>query len=226
MIARRQVQSRPLDRAALASDVRAATMQALKTASAPWLKTSVKYAGFWWRVLASLIDTAVLFGVYFAIYGAVRVLAPESLYAGPLTLNGKVDVIDVALTIVPLTNIAMICSAVGWAYFVVLESSPLRGTLGKAAVGLYVGDTFGDPISFGRAFARNALKLFSSLVLGLGWIMPAFTPRKQALHDVLARTLVLRRTNYFVFGRPAPVEPGEHWDGTHWVAAVPPREGI
>jgi uncharacterized RDD family membrane protein YckC len=201
-------------------------MQALMTASASSLKTSVRYAGFWWRVLASLIDTAVLFGVYFALFGAVRVLAPESMYAGPLTLNGKVDVIDLALTLVPLMNLAMICSAIGWAYFVVLESSPLRGTLGKAALGLYVADTFGDPISFYRAFARNALKLLSSLVLCLGWIMPAFTPRKQALHDVLAGTLVLRRTSYFVFGRQAPTEPGEHWDGTQWVASVPPREGI
>jgi hypothetical protein len=68
------------------------------------------------------------------------------------------------------------------------------------------------------------LKSLSTALLGIGWLMAAFTPRKQALHDLLAGTLVLRKSNYFVFGTETPTEPGEHWDGTHWMATVPPQE--
>ena len=74
------------------------------------------------------------------------------------------------------------------------------------------------------AAIRYSLKVFSSLFCFLGWVMPAFTPRKQALHDLLAGTLVLRRSHYLVFGTEAPTEPGEHWDGTSWVASIPPLE--
>ena len=85
-------------------------------------------------------------------------------------------------------------------------------------------DLYGDPISFGRAVLRNALKTLSTLVVGVGWLMAAFTPRRQALHDLLAGTIVLRKSIYFVIGPEAPTQPGDHWDGTRWVASVPPME--
>jgi len=168
------------------------------------MKTEVAFAGFWLRVVAYLIDTTLLFGVDFAIYMGAQVVARDNVDA--------------------LANVAPVCAALSWAYYAVLESSPARGTLGKLALGLYVADTHGDPITFWRAIARNLLKTLSTLVCFVGWVMPAFTPRKQALHDLLAGTLILRRKNYFVFGREAPTEPGEHWDGTHWVASIPPLE--
>jgi len=168
------------------------------------LKTDVAFAGFWRRVLAYLIDAVVLFGVEVAIFGAVHVLAPTNLDA--------------------LANIAPVCAVIGWAYYVLFESSPARGTLGKLALGLYVSDVSGEPIGFWRATFRNALKILSTIQIGVGWIMAAFTPRKQALHDLLAGTLVLRKVHYFVLGPETPTEPGEHWDGAGWVASVPPLE--
>jgi len=189
------------------------------------MKTSIAYAGFWRRLLAWLIDYTVLSGVYFSIFAAVRILSPDTFGSGPVVVKGAIDESALVATILALSNIAAVCSAIGWAYYVLLESSPARGTLGKLALGLYVADVHGDPVSFWRALARNALKFFSNLLLGLGWLMAAFTPRKQALHDMLAGTLVLRSSNYFVIGRERPTEPGDHWDGTHWVASVPPLEG-
>jgi uncharacterized RDD family membrane protein YckC len=171
-------------------------------AAAPGLKTEIAFAGFWRRVLAYLIDATVLFGIYATINFSVRVIAPDNVDA--------------------LTNIGAVCIAVGWAYYALMESSPARGTLGKLALNLYVGDLHGDPITYRRAIWRNLLKTLSTLLLGAGWIMAAFTPRKQALHDLLAGTLVLRRVNYLVVGPQAPTEPGDHWDGTRWVASVPP----
>ena len=188
------------------------------------LRTDVKYAGFWLRLLAYLIDQTVLFGIYFSIYAAARVLNPDAFGTGTVVSGNQVDTVALASTFLALANIAAVCGAIGWAYYAVLESSPARGTLGKLALGLYVADTYGDPIGFWRAVARHFLKLFSSVTLGIGWMMAGFTPRKQALHDLLAGTLVLRKSNYFVIGREAPTEPGDHWDGKNWVASVPPLE--
>jgi hypothetical protein len=52
--------------------------------------------------------------------------------------------------------------------------------------------------------------------------MPVFTPRKQALHDLLAGTLVLRKAHLIVLAPEAPTEPGDYWDGRRWVASVTP----
>ena len=178
--------------------------QAAPAAAVGTLRTEIGLAGFWRRVLAYLIDAVILFGAYLSIGAAVTLLKTD---------DNRV-----------LFNIVPVCSAVGWAYYVVMESSPARGTLGKLAIGLYVADTHGDPITFWRAVLRNALKSLSTLLLGLGWLAAAFTPRKQALHDLLAGTLVLRKVNYFVIGQEAPTAPGDHWDGSRWIASVPPME--
>jgi uncharacterized RDD family membrane protein YckC len=177
-------------------------MQRTRIAFSPTAKTDIAYAGFWLRFLAYLIDGVALAGVEAALFTSVYVIA------------GKVD----------LPGFAGVCTAIGWAYFVLFESSPARGTLGKIALELYVADVHGDPISFWRASLRNALKSVSWLVFGVGWMMAGFTPRKQALHDLGAGTLVLRKVHYFVTGPESPTEPGDHWDGTGWVARVPPME--
>src|SRR5256885_11810902 len=125
-------------------------VQAPALTAAPILKTEVGFAGFWRRLLAHLIDTTLILGVDFGVYSGVHMFASDNVDA--------------------LTNIAPVCSALAWAYYVVMESSPARGTLGKLALGLYVGDAQGDPITFRRAAMRNALKIFSTLLCGVGWL--------------------------------------------------------
>ena len=169
-------------------------------AGSPVLRTEVAYAGFWRRFAAYWIDFAVLLGVQLVIASGVFIFAPDDLRT--------------------VANIAPVSSVIGWAYFALLESSPARGTLGKLALHLVVGDVHGDPITFRRASARYWLKVLSTLTFGVGWLLAAFTPKKQALHDMLAGCLVLRRVTYFVLGPEAPTEPGEYWDGTRWVASV------
>jgi uncharacterized RDD family membrane protein YckC len=168
------------------------------------LKSDAAYAGFWRRFLALLIDATFLSGVQSLISLGVLMVAPYDLKS--------------------LLNIFPVGLAVGWAYFVVMESSPARGTLGKMALNLYVGDKYTDPVSFRRALLRNALKILSGLLLGLGFVAAAFSPKKQGLHDLLAGTLVLRKVHYFAIGPEPPTEPGDHWDGARWVASVPPME--
>jgi uncharacterized RDD family membrane protein YckC len=74
-----------------------------------------------------------------------------------------------------------------------MESSKNQGTLGKMALGLRVTDMDGRRISFGRATGRYFAKWLSTITLLIGYIMAAFTPKKQAMHDMIAGTLVLAR---------------------------------
>jgi uncharacterized RDD family membrane protein YckC len=78
-------------------------------------------------------------------------------------------------------------------YFSGMESSPLQATIGKLATGLYVTDTNGERISFGRAAGRFLGKFLSGLFCYIGYIIAGFTEKKQALHDMIAGCLVLRK---------------------------------
>ena len=157
------------------------------------------YAGFWLRLAAYLIDLILLVVVQSVLAAAVIFMDPGDLRA--------------------FLNITPVGYALTWAYFALFESSPLRGTIGKHAVGIYVSDVHGDPISFGRASARFWLKTLSSLVLMVGWIMAAFTPRKQGLHDILARTLVLRAiTAPALISAVEAANLDDYWDGRQWVS--------
>jgi uncharacterized RDD family membrane protein YckC len=61
-------------------------------------------------------------------------------------------------------------------------------------LGLRVTDAAGARIGFGRANGRHSSKYLSSLCLGIGWIMPAFDQERQAMHDKIASTYVLKGT--------------------------------
>jgi uncharacterized RDD family membrane protein YckC len=82
---------------------------------------------------------------------------------------------------------------IGWIYFSAMESSPLEGTLGKLALGLKVTDITGSRVSFSQASGRWFGKWVSTLILTIGWWMAAFTPKKQALHDMMAGCVITRR---------------------------------
>lgn len=71
-----------------------------------------------------------------------------------------------------------------------LESSAKIGTFGKR---IQVTDLNGQRISFGKATARLLVKILLSGILLIGFIMAAFTEKKQTLHDILAGCLVIKR---------------------------------
>jgi uncharacterized RDD family membrane protein YckC len=81
---------------------------------------------------------------------------------------------------------------IGWLYFALMESSRRQATLGKRAIGLSVTDLDGERLSFRRASARHFAKFISIATFFLGFVLAAFTARKQALHDLLVRSLVVR----------------------------------
>ena len=152
------------------------------------------YAGFWLRFVSYLIDGIVLgipFVIVFAIFAAATGLgaALSNIHAGE-----PPDAIVALLGFGFIFGIVVIGIVGGWLYYAMMESSSWQGTLGKRALGLYVTDMEGRRISFARASGRFFSKLITGLIpLAIGYIMAGFTAKKQALHDMIASCLVLRK---------------------------------
>ncbi|WP_435417072.1 RDD family protein [Parerythrobacter aurantius] len=142
------------------------------------------YAGFWIRVAAYLIDIVVLYIAQFAIFAVLGV----SLFASGSLESGASDVF--ATTGGTLAYLVTLVGTI--LYYVLMESSERQGTLGKIALGLIVTDSAGNRISAARATGRYFAKIVSAMILLIGFIMVAFTERKQGLHDLMAGTLVLK----------------------------------
>jgi uncharacterized RDD family membrane protein YckC len=102
---------------------------------------------------------------------------------------------------IDIDAIRTVASAIGnvigiilnWLYYTLFEASSKQATLGKMALGIKVTDLDGEPITFARANGRYWAKIISTLTLLVGYIMAAFTERKQALHDILAGCLVVQK---------------------------------
>jgi uncharacterized RDD family membrane protein YckC len=144
------------------------------------------YAGFWIRFLAVVIDGVILF----AVMTPVRLVlhAPMGLMAAshPRGFN--------PFMFLPFFGLSMLISVVvNWLYEAYFLSSERQATLGKMALGITVTDARGQRLSFGQATLRHFAKWLSGLTLLVGYIIAAFTERKQALHDLIAGTVVLRR---------------------------------
>jgi uncharacterized RDD family membrane protein YckC len=82
-----------------------------------------------------------------------------------------------------------------WVYFAWMESSKLQATLGKKVFGLKVINQNGRKITFKRATGRYFAKYISAFTLGIGYLMAAFTKRKQGLHDKIASTFIISIRN-------------------------------
>jgi uncharacterized RDD family membrane protein YckC len=149
----------------------------------------MNYAGFWPRVIASALDSMIL-GIIttlisFPITLVIGILYISSSGDTSATENGSLDAIDMLVRLV--VNILIY-----WLYFAFMESSPKQATFGKQAMKIYVTDLQGNRISFARATGRHFGKALSSLILYIGYIMAAFTDKKQALHDMMAGCLVVK----------------------------------
>ncbi len=138
----------------------------------------MSYAGFWKRFAAAIIDCIVTTIGGFIIGFVFGFIMAVSVTNDPQILRGMGNILGIIL---------------GWIYFAAMESSPMQGTLGKMALGIKVTDMEGNRISFGKATGRHFGKIISALLLGIGFLMVAFTRKKQGLHDIMARCLVVNK---------------------------------
>src|SRR5436190_704393 len=124
---------------------------------------TVQYATFGQRLVATLIDVAILS------------LATGSVVVATFGMG------------VTLGFFAP------WLYEAFMMSSEWQATVGKRVMSIVVTDIDGKRMSFARATGRHFAKYVSALLLGIGFIIAAFTARRQALHDMIAETLVIKR---------------------------------
>jgi uncharacterized RDD family membrane protein YckC len=152
------------------------------------------YAGFWLRFLAHLIDSVVA-GIVFGIFALLVVAIVGVGYFRTLLEGMNSENPTFPLALVSIILLASAVSVVAtWLYYAWMESSKYQGTVGKMALGLIVTDLQGRQITFARASGRFFAKMITGLVpLGIGYIMAGFTEKKQALHDMIASCLVLRK---------------------------------
>ncbi len=144
----------------------------------PLASGALPYGGFWVRLAAHVVDGFIIgFGVF--------VIAFVLGFAAAMLGGGGGEAVSIVITLIMLL--------LGQLYHAYFVSSPKMATPGKRLCGLYVTDVEGHRLSFGRALWRNVAALFSYLTLYIGFIMAAFTERKQALHDKIAGTLVHRQ---------------------------------
>ena len=145
---------------------------------------SVRYGGFWIRFVAFIIDAiivdAVVVPVYFLLAAAIGVAGMA------VTMPGR----GVQLVTIIVGSTFQILAH--WIYWAWMESSTRQATVGKMALGMKVTDLNGNRISFARASGRHFAKILSGMILCIGFIIAGFTERKQALHDMIAGTLVMR----------------------------------
>jgi len=158
------------------------------------------YAGFLRRLAASLIDAVLLaIGlVVLTIVGSIFTVVGLLSSGQDLTSdNGNVVGAQLALYLIALVLF--------WLYFAGLESSAWQGTVGKRLMRLVVTDLYGRRIGFGRATGRYFGKILSALIVFVGYFMVIFTERRQALHDLMASTLVVRQQHLGLITAPPPV---------------------
>lgn len=113
------------------------------------------------RIVAMIIDSVVLSAISFVLFICLGFAA---------------------LIIVPI---------VMWLYYILMEGGGWHATLGKRVMGLYIADINGFGISYSTAILRLIGKMFSGLIVGIGYLIAFFNEEKQALHDMIAKTYVM-----------------------------------
>lgn len=134
-----------------------------------------EYAGFWVRVIATLIDMVVL-GI--AVYLPLTFIYGMDYWHSETLIHGFWDVV--------LGYIFPFVATI-WFWRTYL------GTPGKLALKLKVVDAeSGERLTIAQSIGRYLAYFPSALFLCLGFIWVGFTNKKQGWHDKLAGTVVIR----------------------------------
>jgi uncharacterized RDD family membrane protein YckC len=92
-------------------------------------------------------------------------------------------------------NITITRIIMTWLYFALLESGPQQATIGKKMLGIMVCDEQGNRLSFITATGRHFARYLCVITLLIGYFIMLFNSKKQALHDIISGTLVLKNEN-------------------------------
>ncbi len=160
------------------------------------------YAGFWLRALAFALDSALLVLLLKficlllpigEINESVTAFGTEMGYTLGRALGSTLIIIGL-LTASTFTVLYFIFSqfVLGLVYYAFFESSERGGSPGKILLGIRVCDIDGNTLTFFEASSRHLAKLLSYATGSLGFFLAAFTSHKQALHDLVSGTVVIK----------------------------------
>lgn len=147
------------------------------------------YAGFWRRAVALLIDSLII-----GIVSSVLYILCLGIPVFKLALQQPQSQDPKAFLALfgSMLLFQVVAFVFFWLYFALQESGKAQATLGKKAMGIKVVGADGGRISFWRATGRTFGKMVSNMTLYFGYYMAGFTAKRQALHDLMATTYVVR----------------------------------
>lgn len=133
----------------------------------------VRFAGFWMRFWAYLLDLVVV--------GSIdRIL-----------INPLFRALDIPLNESSIFAPVTIATAITFYAYFVLMTKFFGQTLGKMVFGLKVVKLEGKNLTWGTVIFREWIGRFISATIFIGYVIVAFLPKKQGLHDLFADTSVI-----------------------------------
>lgn len=164
-------------------------------------RASLEFASFWQRAAAVIIDSFILIVLSGVVYLLCSLILGASIDPGQFIramMWGDANSMAMAakgpaLDLILFSSLASF--VMYWLYNAGFESSIRQATPGKSLLRIIVTDLAGNRISFGTATGRCLGKLLSAAIFFIGFLMAAFTNHKQALHDRIAGTIVVRNPN-------------------------------
>ncbi|HYK72673.1 MAG TPA: RDD family protein [Pseudoneobacillus sp.] len=157
-----------------------------------------EYAGFWIRFVASLLDSIIV-GIPISIIMVIVMISVLGASSGfdalldPAYMENEMTDQQVLQFLGAYLLSIIISFILTILYYAGMHASKWQGTVGKKLLGLVVTDLNGHRISFWRAFGRYLAMAFLPSIFMIGYIIAAFTEKKQSLHDLIAGTLVLKK---------------------------------
>jgi len=139
----------------------------------------VTYAGFWIRLSAFIIDTAIIL-----ILGVIASFILEVVIEA-------IGIHELNATIENLFGTFII-----WAYYIYLTYT-YNSTFGKKIFSIEVVSAKGGKLSLGQVVLRETIgKIISFFVFGIGFFVIGITKEKQGFHDKIGKTHALRQKSF------------------------------
>lgn len=165
------------------------------TTTAP-LNVATNYASFGSRLGAWIIDIIIIGALQFVVIMPIMAMlglgiASQVENSGEFTEAEAIGMVGAIMAAV--SSAIIVTFSISILYYAIMESSKTQGSVGKMAVGIKVVDMDGQRLTFGKALLRSIGKIISGMIMYIGYLMAAFTEKKQGLHDMIAGTLVVNK---------------------------------
>lgn len=144
--------------------------QSLNVMATHW---PIRYAGFWMRFWAYLLDLIVV--------GSIE----------RIVINPLFRLLDISLSEFNMFAPISIATAVVFYLYFVLMTKFFGQTLGKMVFGIKVVDLKKQELTWGTILFREWIGRFISATIIVGYVIVAFLPKKQGLHDIFSDTTVI-----------------------------------